>query len=344
MIVLENVSKKYKGLTITKDSGIALWVKNIMSLTGNKATELMAINNVSFSIGKGEIFGIYGANGAGKTTIIKILSGLIGASSGTVKIDGQTDNKHIKDKVCYISTNGWMGLEWQLTARENLVLYGNLFGISGKTLTLKCNAVLQTVGMTEAKDKFISQLSAGMRQKITIARGLILDRPVIFYDEPSVSLDVQSSRNLREWIQSDALHYNRTAIIASHNTEDLAICGRLMLLSKGEIIALGTLDELKKPLAGVQIIEVKCPSDTQKMNLTELHGIESVTYTSVEGKRDYQNIKIQAHKGMFDLNELIDFFIERNIAVLGIKSKELTLQEIYEYYLAVKYGENNENV
>ncbi len=339
MIVLENVSKTYKGLEITKDSGIALWVKNLMNLTGNKATALLAVNNVSFSISKGEIFGIYGANGAGKTTLIKLLSGLLGASKGTVQIDGQTDNKLIKDTVSYISTNGWMGLEWQLTARENLILYGNLFGISGRVLKQKCDEVLVAVGMNAAKDKFISQLSAGMRQKITIARGLILDRPIVFYDEPSVSLDVMSARSLRGLIQTDAQKNNRTVIIASHNTEDLAICSRLMLLSKGEIIALGTIEELKKPLAGMQIIEVKCPRIKQDINFTIIHGIDSVTYASVEGKQDYQRIKLNTRKGEFSFNELIDFLIESNITVLDIKSIEITLQEIYEYYVVLKGGD-----
>ena len=346
MIVLNKVSKQYKGILVNKnDSGIYLWVKNFLKLTSNKATSLWAIKNISVSIYRGEIFGIYGANGAGKTTLIKMISGLLGTTSGTVEILGRTDPRHIKDTVSYISTNGWMGLEWPLTARENLILYANLFGISGRRLDEKCNEVLKMLGMTEAQDKFISQLSAGMRQKITIARGLILDRPIIFYDEPSVSLDLQSSRSLRELIQADAVQNQRTAIIASHNTEDLAICNRLMFLSKGEMIALGTPDELKKPLNGIQIIEVKCPNTVQNIDFSSLSGVKSVIYTSVEGKRDYQSIKINAQKGEFSLNTLLDYFIESNIAVLDIKPKEITLQEIYEYYLSLRgEGERNEIV
>ena len=154
-----------------------------MLFRSNKATTLLAINHVSFSVSKGEIFGIYGANGAGKTTLIKLLSGLLGPTNGTIIIDGNKNNKNIKDKVSYISTNGWMGLEWQLTALENLILYGNMFGISANLLKDRCNDVLEEMGMTESKDKYISQLSAGMRQKITIARGLILDRPIIYRSE-----------------------------------------------------------------------------------------------------------------------------------------------------------------
>lgn len=345
MIVLDTVSKIYKGInTDNKDSGIYLWIKNFFLLTRNKATTLLAINHVSFSVSKGEIFGIYGANGAGKTTLIKLLSGLLGPTDGTIRIDGNTNKKNIKDKVSYISTNGWMVLEWQLTARENLMLYGNMFGISSNLLKDKCNDVLEEMGMTESKDKYISQLSAGMRQKITIARGLILDRPIIFYDEPSVSLDVQSAQSLRILIKTDALKNNRTAIIASHNPEDLMICNRLMLLSKGEIIAIGTLDELKKPLMDSQIIEIKCLYGNQDFDLSSIHGIDNIKYSNVEGKRDYQNITIHTRKSQFSFNELIDHIIEKNMSVLDIKFKEITIEEIYQYYLTSKEGGKNDEI
>ena len=332
MILLQNVSKQYKGMETGNDSGVALWVKNIIRLTSNKAAELLAVDNVSFGVEKGEILGIYGSNGAGKTTLIKLLSGLLYPTSGTVAIDGRTDSKHIKNTVSYISTNGWMGLEWQLTARENLILYGNMFGISGKKLGQACDDTLQAVGMTEAKNKYISQLSAGMRQKITISRGLILNRPIIFYDEPSVSLDVQSAKNLRQLIRSDATQNKRTAIIASHNQEDLSVCDRILMLSHGKIIAAGTPDELISPLAGTQIIELKIPRQEREVRFESIRGIESVTCGDVDEKRDYQSVKIRARRADFNLNALIDFVIDSNIAVLSIKNIEPSLHEAYEYH------------
>jgi ABC-2 type transport system ATP-binding protein len=338
VIALRDVSKKYIGIEIDErggsQSGISLWVKNIAHLTGNKASSTAALNNVSLTVGKGEIFGIYGANGAGKTTLIKILSGLLLPTSGTVEIDGHSENKQIKNTVSYISTNGWMGLEWQLTARENLFLYGNIFGISGKKLAARCDEALLAVGMTEAQNKFISQLSAGMRQKITIARGLILDRPVVFYDEPSVSLDVPSSQSLRELIVADAALNNRTALIASHNADDLAICGRIALLSKGRILAVGTLAELAEPLSNMQIIEVRYLNQDREIDWGRLPGVITVTHGTVEGKRDVQLCKINAHKHNFSYDNLIDFLIENNMATTSIRSLTVSIQEIYEYYLS----------
>ena len=334
MIKLQNVSKQYRGIPEEKHNGIYLWIKNIISLTSNRAASVMAVNDVSFSVDRGEIFGIYGANGAGKTTLIKMLSGLLEPSGGKVEINGNSDNRYIKDSVSYISTNGWMGLEWQLTARENLVLYGAIFGIRGKKLELKCDEVLDTLGMTEASNKYISQLSAGMRQKITIARGLVLDRPVIFYDEPSVSLDVQSAKNLREYISKDASENGRTVIIASHNAADMAVCGRIMLLSKGQAVKTGTWNELGMPLSGTRFIGVNCLSPEQDFHPEKLPGVMDVVISPADGRDNEIAVKIKTQKRDFSLDSLIDYFIENRIMVLGIKPQETTIQEIYEYYLA----------
>ena len=338
MIALRNVSKRYRGIETDakggSQSGIVLWVKNFANLTGNRASSTTALDDVSLTIDKGEIFGIYGENGAGKTTLIKILSGLLLPTSGTVEVDGHSENRRIKNAVSYISTNGWMGLEWQLTARENLFLYGNIFGLSGKKLASKCDEALRALGMTEAQNKFVSQQSAGMRQKITIARGLILDRPVIYYDEPSVSLDAPSSHSLRELIMADASENRRTTLIASHNPDDLAICGRIALLSKGKILSAGTVAELAEPLSDIQIFEVRYLNQGREINFGGLPGVTGVTYGAVEGKRDVLLCKISASKHGFSFDRLIDFMIERDVAATSIRSLAISIQEIYEYYVA----------
>ena len=343
MIILRNVSKKYRGIETDGKSdslsGIALWAKNLASLTGNKASSTTALDDVSLTIDKGEIFGIYGANGAGKTTLIKILSGLLLPTSGTVEVDGHTENRQIKNAVSYVSTNGWMGLEWQLTARENLFLYGNIFGLSGRKLATRCDEALRAVGMADAQNKFVSQLSAGMRQKITVARGLILDRPVIFYDEPSVSLDVPSARSLRELIAADAAENKRTALIASHNAYDIAMCGRIALLSKGKILAVGTLAELAEPLSDMQVVEVRYLNQDRELDFGGLPGVFNVTYgAAAEGRRDMRFCKISAGRHGFSFDRLVDFMIEHDVAATNIRTLDVSIQEIYEYYVAAQGG------
>ncbi len=336
IIDVRDLNKTYIGFDIDrKEAGIGLWIKNIFKLTSNKSQSIHALRKVSFNVKYGEIFGIYGSNGAGKTTLVKILSGLLYPSEGCISINGHNKINNIKNNISYISTNGWMGLEWQLTAKENLILYGNMFGMSGTLLNKRCDDVLEQFDMYNAKDKYISQLSAGMRQKITIARGLIIDKPIIYLDEPSVSLDVNSSIILRSIVREYVMNNSRTAIITSHNPEDLYICDRIMFLYKGEIIAIGTIDELKKPLENIQTVVVKCPSfDNDKIEkLKDIKGVANVLAESTEGKRDYQSIKVNIRQNEATTGDIIDFLVGNNITVLGMNTKKATLQEIYEYYM-----------
>jgi len=124
----------------------------------------------------------------------------------------------------------------------------------------------------------------------------------------------------------------------------LMICNRLMLLSKGEIIAIGTIDELKKPFIDIQIIEIKCLNGKQDYDLSSIQGIENIKYSNVEGKRDYKNITIYTRKNQFSFNTLIDYIIEKNVSVLDIKFKEITIEEIYQYYLTSKEGGKNDEI
>jgi len=173
----------------------------------------------------------------------------------------------------------------------------------------------------------------------------------VFYDEPSVSLDVPSARNLRALIKADAGQNKRTAIIASHNVEDLSICDRILFLWRGEIIALGTIDDLKKPFFGLEIIEVTFLRQDRDFKLEKQQGIERIVYgtregassTEAEGRasspaRDIQSVKISVRKNEFSLNRLVEYFVRKGIAVQSIKPVDFTLQEMYEYYLEQKGG------
>lgn len=331
-----DINKKYKGLDFDrKENGIGLWIKNILKLTSNKAESVLALKKVSFNIKEGEIFGIYGSNGAGKTTLVKILSGLLNADSGTLKINGSSNNHDIKNSISYVSTNGWMGLEWQLTAKENLILYGSIFGMKPKELEKRCDEILKLTGMYENSHKFISQLSAGMRQKITIARGLLIDKPILYLDEPSVSLDVNSAIQLRSIIKKYTLKNRKTTIITSHVPDDLAICDRLMFLYKGQVIAIGTKDELYEPYRNKKVLDLKCSyfQDEYIEGIKDLAGVQNVTAYSNESGKDYRIIKISIENDQQLVNKITDLLLNKNVLLLGMSLNDISLQEIYEHYV-----------
>ncbi|MCK5758339.1 MAG: ABC transporter ATP-binding protein [Clostridiales bacterium] len=341
IINAENLNKTYAGTNIDPGvSGLMLWVKNIFRLTANKSITTQALKNVSFHIKKGETVGIFGANGAGKTSLIKILSGLLYPSTGQLSVNGHTSIRKIKNNISYISTNGWMGLEWQLTAKENLIYYGNLFGMSGKDLDKRCDKLLDQLDMCENGNKYISQLSAGMRQKITIARGLLLDREILYLDEPSVSLDVNAAAKIRQMVQKYAVENNKTILISSHVPEDLANAQRIMFLYKGEIIALGTLKELGKPFSDIETISIKCQEieDSVLQGLDKLNGVMSLSVKAIDGNKQFNEVKINIYKNMISAGDVIDKFIENDINILSLKNQEPSLQEIYEYYIRRRNG------
>lgn len=335
-VEVHSLSKIYKGFNIDKqESGIGLWIKNILKLTSNKAESTYALNDINFSIRENEIFGIYGANGAGKTTLVKILSGLLYPDTGQIMINGNSNMKEIKNSISYVSTNGWMGLEWQLTAKDNLLMYGNLFGLSGKKLNDRCGNILKSLDMYSNKDKYISQLSAGMRQKLTIARGILINKPILYLDEPSVSLDMNSAVRLREYIKHYSSSESKTVIMTSHAPEDLAICDRLMFLSKGHIVAIGSKDELKRPFENEVILNIKCKgfNDSSISSLYSISGVKKVTAVSNADEKNYEYLKIRICNHNQLVNKIVDYFISRDIILYSIKLSEVSLQEIYEHYI-----------
>jgi ABC-2 type transport system ATP-binding protein len=350
MIAVSGISKAYRGYDIDhKESGVVLWAKNAFKLTSNRATTVQALQDVSFKVERGEVLGIFGANGAGKTTLIKILSGLLLPDSGSVEVNGRSESDSIKEQISYVSTNGWMGLEWQLTVHENMVLYGSIFGLPRATLRMRCDAALKRLGMYEARQKHVSELSAGMRQKVTLARGFLIDRPVLYLDEPTVSLDVPSAIALREMLTQYVAANTKTVLIASHNPLDLQICDHILLLHQGHIIAVGSMDELKAPLRGIEALHITCADhrllqgvDHMRQELLDLDGVRNVWLGSVSGQGQTWHVWLLVRRDEHPTGEIVDWFIAHEIPIVGMRTQDVTLQEIYESYLEAADGTQNQ--
>ena len=366
MIVVSGINKTYQGYDIDhKESGVVLWAKNAFKLTSNRATTVQALQDISFEVKRGEVFGIFGANGAGKTTLIKILSGLLLPDSGSVEVNGHSESDSIKEQISYVSTNGWMGLEWQLTVYENVVLYGNIFGLPRATLRARCDAALKCFGMYEARLKYVSELSAGMRQKVTLARGFLLDRPILYLDEPTISLDAPSAIAFRNMLaryvadeffvggdaRADHAHVGapKTVLITSHNSLDLQVCNRILFLHQGCVVAVGTMDELKAPLRGIEALHITCANHHQvqgvdhlRQELLDLDGVRSVWIGSVNGQGQTWHVRVLIRQDEHPTGAIVDRFIAHDIPIVGMRTQDVTLQEIYESYLEATDGIQNQ--
>lgn len=210
-----------------------------------KDADEAAVKGVTFSINKNEVFGLLGPNGAGKTTIISILCGLFPPSSGTVLIDGKRldqDLDSIKQIIGVVPQD--IALYPTLTAKENLEFYGAMYGLSGKYLKDKIAMWLEKLGLTAAANKRIENFSGGMKRRVNLIAGILHQPKILFLDEPTVGVDVQSRNVIIEHLK-ELNQQNTTIIYTSHHLEEAEnFCTRIAIIDYGKILTQGTPHEL----------------------------------------------------------------------------------------------------
>lgn len=235
-------------------------VKNLTK----KFNGFTAVNNISFEVKKGEIFGFLGPNGAGKTTTINILSTLLLPTRGTATINNFDILKE-RDKV-----RKSIGLVFQdpslddrLTAEENLRFHARLYGVPAGEYQKRMEEVLKLVDLWERRKSLVKTFSGGMKRRLEIARGLIHYPQVLFLDEPTLGLDPQTRVHLWEYILKLKRERNMTIFMTTHYMNEAEYCDRIAIIDYGKIVALNTPANLKKQVGG-DIIRIKS-SDSQKL-------------------------------------------------------------------------------
>jgi len=215
-----------------------------------------AVKNLSLIINKDEIFGILGPNGAGKTTTISMLCGIFAPTNGKIIVDGLTfeDNREDIKKIIGVVPQD-MALYPTLTARENLSFFGHLLGLHGKALKERINYCLQLFGLEKNADIRVSKFSGGMKRRVNLIAGILHKPKILFLDEPTVGIDVQSRNVIREFL-NDLNRTGTTIIYTSHHLEEAeTFCTRVAIIDNGQIITLGTPLELIKSHGGANSLE-----------------------------------------------------------------------------------------
>jgi len=205
---------------------------------------ILAVNNISFKIGKGKIIGLLGPNGCGKSTTIGMMLGLIKPSSGTVIINGQNiehNRTNLLEKMNFISP--YVELPKKLTVEENLKVYGRLYGV--KNLKDKISDLMEKLNLLDFKSRKTGELSSGQKNRVSLAKALINDPEILFLDEPTASLDPDVGDYIRGFIESYASNKGATILLASHNMNEVErLCYEVMMMKNGEIIDKGKCGDL----------------------------------------------------------------------------------------------------
>jgi len=290
-----------------------------------KYNEHLAVDNISFYVKEGEIFGLLGPNGAGKSTTISMLSCLLEPTSGEAFIDGKSiikDPMGVKKVIGLIPQE--IALYPTLSAKENLYFWGKMYGLSGSLIKKRVKEILEIVGLTDrAKDR-IDTYSGGMKRRINIAAGLIHRPKVIMLDEPTVGIDPQTRINILETV----INLNKlgmTIIYTSHYMEEVEmLCNRIAIMDEGRIIATGTKNELRLLVGG---------KDTIRMDVKNIH---PKIVESLEMIDDVDKIKIKENQieilsdyGRRVLSSIISKLNELDVKINSVKVQEPDLESVF---------------
>jgi len=211
-----------------------------------KRGEIRAVEQVNLECKPGRVFGLLGLNGAGKTTLMRLLSTILKPTSGTAKVAGYDilqEPEKVKEKIGFLSSD--TGLYHRLTAEETVTYFGRLNNIDKKELKSKVDEIFRTFGMNEFRQSRIDKLSTGMKQKVSIARAFVNDPEVLILDEPTLGLDVVTSRSTIEFIK-ESRKSNKCILFSTHIMwEAEKLCDDIAIIHKGKILEVGTLNQLQ---------------------------------------------------------------------------------------------------
>jgi ABC-2 type transport system ATP-binding protein len=289
-----------------------------------KFGDFTAVDDVSFDVKDGEIFGLLGPNGAGKTTTISILSTIINLTSGHASIYGN-DVKTSKDNVRKLIGIVFQdpSLDDELTGRENLDFHARFYGVKGNQKKEKIASVLKLVELEDKADMQVKSYSGGMKRRLEIARGFIHNPKILFLDEPTIGLDPQTRRKIWDYILNLNEKEKLTIILTTHYMEEAdELCDRIAVIDHGKIIKLDTPEKLKDSLGG-DIIRVGTKKQKELMALLK----KSKFGGSV---REYENsIEITAMNGSEVIPKIIEMAKSAGIEIDYTTLKRPTLEDVF---------------
>ncbi len=239
---------------------------------------IRAVDGISFEVAEGEVFGFLGPNGAGKTTTIKMLTTLLLPTSGECKVCGYDSVKHpteVRRSIGLVPQE--LTVDDDLTGRENMMLQATLYGVEQKLAKERIDELLKLVSLEEAAERMVKTYSGGMRKRLELAEGLIHRPKVLFLDEPTLGLDIQTRTIMWEHIRDLKKRSNMTVFMTTHYLEEAdSLCDRIGIIDKGKIMALDTPHKLKESLGG-DVISLKADGEADYTEVIKtVEGVLSV--------------------------------------------------------------------
>jgi ABC-2 type transport system ATP-binding protein len=300
-----------------------LEVQNLVKKYG----DFTAVNGISFDIEAGEIFSLLGPNGAGKTTTISMLSTLFTPTSGDATIGGHSITKQpmaVKQVIGVVPQE--LALYEDLTARENLVFWGQMYGLGGKVLNQRVDEVLEQIGLTDKAKNRVKTYSGGMKRRVNIGVGLLHKPRLLFMDEPTVGIDPQSRRAILDTVK-ELNRQGMTVLYTTHYMEEAQeLSDRVGIIDHGELIALGTQKELTQQVGETETLILHLGENDDAEGLAKsLEGVKDV----LEANAGDQQVSVIAHEAEEVLAAVVTKANERGVRIRSIDIREPNLEAVF---------------
>jgi ABC-2 type transport system ATP-binding protein len=290
--------------------------------------EVMAVEDISFDIKTGELFGLLGPNGAGKTTTVKMLATLLIPTKGTATIMGfdvVKNAQEVRKRIGFIF-GGERGLYWRLSGIDNLRYFASLYGVEPEVSRQRIPYLLEMVGLKGRGNERVEGYSRGMKQRLHVARTLLHNPEILFLDEPTIGLDPVGAREFRQVIR-DLQSEKKTILLTTHYMfEADALCQRVAVIDKGTIVALDSPSELKKHVADLSVIEIETFGIPQEM-LERLRALPFVDSLSVQEQDQRQMLLIQTARGAEAVPDVLASLNGQRVGRVIVR--EPTLEDAY---------------
>ena len=290
-----------------------------------------ALDSVDLRINRGELFGVLGPNGAGKTTMLKILSTLLLPTSGKAYVAGfdvEKDLMEVRNRINMVS-GGEISGYGLLTVRENLWMFSQFYGVKSKDAHERIDALLDRFGLREKDKEKVRTLSTGQRQKMNVIRGFVTNPEIIFLDEPTLGLDVNAARTVRDfvvdWIKEDG---NRTVLLTTHYMMEAdELCDRIAIIDGGKILACDTPENLKR------LVRMNSTLTLSVVGLNDINGFSSIpgignfsSTKDVEGNLTTLRFVLEDESSVSDI---VSTVIGRGSKIVSLQKTEPTLEDVF---------------
>jgi ABC-2 type transport system ATP-binding protein len=302
---------------------------------------VQALDGVSFAVREGEVFGLLGPNGAGKSTTVRVLTTLTRPDSGRAIVAGEDVVRHpnrVRHAIGYVAQDS--GVDWEATARENLMLQGRIHGMAGAPLRKRVDELLELLGLTDAADRVARGYSGGMKRRLDIALGLVHAPRVLFLDEPTTGLDPEARAAMWVEVERLAKQENLTILLTTHYLEEAdRLAERVAIVSRGKIVVEGTPDELKAGLRGESVtVELEEANGRAHEAADVVRALDGMSEVLVEGR----HVRARVPNGAQAIPAILSALDARGFPVAAVTTARPSLDDVYLHYTGREFSAEDE--